>query len=89
MDSNHRSIPYEGTALTTKLYTHMKWSGWLDLNQRHLGSKPRTLPTELHPVTSKTLGEEVGFEPTIPLASITVFKTAALNLSATLPSGAG
>ena len=29
--------------------TAKKWSGWPDSNWRHLGPKPSTLPTELHP----------------------------------------
>ena len=27
----------------------VKWSGWLDLNQRPLGPRPSALHTELHP----------------------------------------
>ena len=43
-DSNPRPADYKSAALPTELHQQDHWSGRQDLNLRHLGPKPSTLP---------------------------------------------
>lgn len=58
MDSNHRQEGYKPPALITELKAQKqtKWSKWLASIQRPSGSKPVTLPTELHLEVSDIVG---------------------------------
>ena len=53
-----------------------------DLNLRHLAPKASALPSCAN---ARNLSDRVGFEPTVPF-STAVFKTAALDRSATYPA---